>query len=97
MRRFRELHWKYTSKYIIENTNYPRATGGTPITTWLPNQLIATMNTMNDIVKDIDIKSLDNNQQESLLYIKNNVKVNFDKIDQQIKSFQSIVKDNQDS
>jgi indoleamine 2,3-dioxygenase len=35
--RFRHQHWIMTKQYIINNTKYPRATGGTPITTWLPN------------------------------------------------------------
>lgn len=41
--RFRHIHWTMVRKYIIENTKYPRATGGTPITTWLPNQLGACL------------------------------------------------------
>jgi indoleamine 2,3-dioxygenase len=35
--KFRHQHWSMVKKYIIDNTKYPRATGGTPITTWLPN------------------------------------------------------------
>ena len=38
---FREMHWSMTQKYIIERSEYPVATGGTPITRWLPNQLYA--------------------------------------------------------
>lgn len=38
---FRKLHWELTKKYIIAQTEYPTATGGTPITKWLPNQLIS--------------------------------------------------------
>ena len=34
---FRQLHWSMVRKYILDNTKYPKATGGTPITTWLPN------------------------------------------------------------
>lgn len=34
---FRHMHWNMVQKYIIDNTKYPKATGGTPITTWLPN------------------------------------------------------------
>ena len=41
--KFRHQHWNMTKKYIIDNTNYPRATGGTPITTWLPNQIGACL------------------------------------------------------
>jgi indoleamine 2,3-dioxygenase len=41
--RFRHQHWVMTKQYIINNTKYPRATGGTPITTWLPNQIGACL------------------------------------------------------
>ena len=41
--RFRHQHWGMVKKYIIDNTKYPKATGGTPITTWLPNQMGACL------------------------------------------------------
>jgi len=40
---FRHIHWSMVKKYIIDNTKYPKATGGTPITTWLPNNMGATL------------------------------------------------------
>lgn len=46
IRRFRAGHWQFTKAYIIDNSKHPVATGGTPITTWLPNQLGATMQAM---------------------------------------------------
>jgi len=46
IRIFRKKHWNLTKRYIIKNTDHPVATGGTPITTWLPNQLGATMEKM---------------------------------------------------
>jgi indoleamine 2,3-dioxygenase len=51
---FRKKHWNLTKKYIIENTKHPVATGGTPITTWLPNQLGATLEYMDEVVKTIN-------------------------------------------
>jgi indoleamine 2,3-dioxygenase len=41
--KFRHQHWGMVKKYIIDNTKYPKATGGTPITTWLPNQIGACL------------------------------------------------------
>jgi len=38
---FRFGHWNFVKKYIMENTKYSVATGGTPISTWLPNQMKA--------------------------------------------------------
>jgi indoleamine 2,3-dioxygenase len=37
IRDFRNRHWNLTKEYIIKHTKYPRATGGSPIVTWLPN------------------------------------------------------------
>ena len=54
LRMFRKKHWNLTKKYIIESTKHPVATGGTPITTWLPNQLGATLEYMNLIIENIE-------------------------------------------
>lgn len=54
LRLFRRKHWNLTKMYIIKNTKHPVATGGTPITTWLPNQLGATLENMFDVVNSIE-------------------------------------------
>ena len=54
LRMFRKKHWNLTKKYIIQSTKHPVATGGTPITTWLPNQLGATLEYMKDVIDTID-------------------------------------------
>lgn len=59
LRMFRKKHWNLTKKYIIENTKHPVATGGTPITTWLPNQLGATLDYMQDVINHININELE--------------------------------------
>jgi len=41
--KFRNGHWQFVQKYIMANTKYDRATGGTPITTWIPNQIEACL------------------------------------------------------
>lgn len=43
---FRNGHWQFVQKYIMSNTVYPKATGGTPIISWIPNQLKAVLATM---------------------------------------------------
>ena len=60
LRMFRKKHWNLTKKYIIENTKHPVATGGTPITTWLPNQLGATLDYMQEVIEHINIDELEN-------------------------------------
>ncbi len=51
---FRNGHWQFVQKYIMANTPYAKATGGTPITSWLPNQLKAVMFQMEDTINMID-------------------------------------------
>jgi indoleamine 2,3-dioxygenase len=43
VRDFRWRHWCFTREYILKHTSHPTATGGSPIVTWLPNQLQAVM------------------------------------------------------
>lgn len=48
VRDFRWRHWCFTREYILKMTSHPTATGGSPIVTWLPNQLQAVMANMVD-------------------------------------------------
>ncbi|KAF2014756.1 IDO-domain-containing protein [Aaosphaeria arxii CBS 175.79] len=48
VRDFRWRHWCFTREYILKRTAHPTATGGSPIVTWLPNQLQAVMAQMVD-------------------------------------------------
>ena len=64
LRLFRKKHWNLTKKYIIQRTKHPVATGGTPITTWLPNQLGATLQYMKEIINCVNEKELTKNNLE---------------------------------
>jgi indoleamine 2,3-dioxygenase len=46
VRDFRWRHWCFTREYILKKTTHPTATGGSPIVTWLPNQLNAVLDAM---------------------------------------------------
>lgn len=46
VREFRDRHWRFTKEYILKYSDHPVATGGSPIVTWLPNQLGAVLETM---------------------------------------------------
>ena len=50
---FRNSHWMFVQKYIMVNTKYNVATGGTPITTWIPNQIEAVLKYMRLILEKI--------------------------------------------
>ena len=49
VRSFRWRHWLFAREYIIKRSSHPTATGGSPIVTWLPNQLMAVMDLMEDV------------------------------------------------
>lgn len=46
VREFRWRHWCFGKEYILKRTSHPTATGGSPIVTWLPNQLKAVLEEM---------------------------------------------------
>ena len=55
---FRNGHWQFVQKYIMSNTKYAFATGGTPITTWLINQIEAVLEFEKEIVMFLQDKNL---------------------------------------
>lgn len=80
VRDFRWRHWCFAREYILKQTSHPTATGGSPIVTWLPNQLQAVMEEMVEVYASVggqggptdlgeqcrDIMDLANRQQETL-------------------------------
>lgn len=60
---FRNGHWQFVQKYIMANTPYAKATGGTPITSWLPNQIKAVLNQIQDVLDAMS--SIENNGDAS--------------------------------
>jgi indoleamine 2,3-dioxygenase len=59
---FRNGHWQFVQKYIMSNTKYAFATGGTPITSWLINQIEAVLE-----FERVIIKYLNDNYKKNLL------------------------------
>lgn len=58
IRSFRWRHWMFAREYIIKRSKYPVATGGSPIVTWLPNQLAAVMDLMQSVYRDSGLQAL---------------------------------------
>lgn len=58
IRSFRWRHWMFAREYIIKRSKYPVATGGSPIVTWLPNQLAAVMELMCSCYRDSGLQAL---------------------------------------
>ncbi|KAG5986811.1 hypothetical protein E4U43_005341 [Claviceps pusilla] len=61
VRDFRWRHWCFAREYILKRTSHPTATGGSPIVTWLPNQLeavLAEMVLVDDVARRDDARGL---------------------------------------
>jgi indoleamine 2,3-dioxygenase len=56
VRSFRWRHWLFAREYIIRRSKHPTATGGSPIVTWLPNQLFAVMDLMASVYDGMGAK-----------------------------------------
>jgi len=56
VRDFRWRHWCFAREYIIKRTSHPTATGGSPIVTWLPNQLQAVLDEMAKVYDEVSDK-----------------------------------------
>lgn len=56
VRSFRWRHWLFAREYIIRRSSHPTATGGSPIVTWLPNQLFAVMELMRSVWEGIEVE-----------------------------------------
>jgi indoleamine 2,3-dioxygenase len=54
---FRNGHFQFVQKYIMANTKYPIATGGTPIVSWLPNQIYATLDALKHVLDNVKDKT----------------------------------------
>jgi indoleamine 2,3-dioxygenase len=71
---FRFGHWQFVQKYIMANTKYPVATGGTPITSWLPNQIKACLNYLDEIRNEIVKNELSNESQDLVKFVEERIK-----------------------
>lgn len=81
---FRNGHWQFVQKYIMANTKYAIATGGTPIISWLPNQIEACLHKMTRLIKTIDISLLNENELKIFQDISNNIKNKIKLLDEQL-------------
>lgn len=54
VREFRARHWSFAREYIIKRTAYPTATGGSPLSYWLPNQLKVVLDAITEAVDRLE-------------------------------------------
>jgi len=67
-------------KYIMENTKYAKATGGTPIATWLPNKMGASLDYSLQLIKNVKREELSGEEKDKFDLIKVSVKSMIDKL-----------------
>lgn len=69
----------------MANTKYAKATGGTPIISWLPNQMKAVMKEMNNVIELIVIKDLSPETRDLFNEIKNKIDKKVELLDHQLE------------
>ncbi|EME80238.1 uncharacterized protein MYCFIDRAFT_56678 [Pseudocercospora fijiensis CIRAD86] len=86
VRSFRWRHWLFAREYIIRRSSHPTATGGSPIVTWLPNQLFAVMELMRSIWETVDGPDREA-QGKSVNEMMNNVYDSYEKLDKEVEKW----------
>ena len=66
--KFRNGHWQFVQKYIMANTKYAKATGGTPIISWIPNQIKSVLNYIEVILNELIQMEKDFDDEQNLIF-----------------------------
>ncbi|EXJ76858.1 indoleamine 2,3-dioxygenase [Capronia epimyces CBS 606.96] len=93
VRSFRWRHWLFAREYIIKRSSHPTATGGSPIVTWLPNQLFAVMDLMDSVYRDsglkdvIDKGDIETGEGKVVSEMMDNIATQREKLDREVKRY----------
>lgn len=91
VRSFRWRHWLFAREYIIKRSSHPTATGGSPIVTWLPNQLFAVMDLMEEVFVDSGLKKHVEKEHKpdtkAVIEMMDNVALQRDKLDKEVRKY----------
>jgi indoleamine 2,3-dioxygenase len=93
IRAFRHRHWNFTKSYIMKYTSHPFATGGTPIVTWLPNQLGTVLDQMLTVGGNINRDKLTDENRDSLDAIWKRAEAQKRVLEREVASFKQVFKD----
>ena len=66
--KFRNGHWQFVQKYIMANTKYAKATGGTPIISWIPNQIKSVLSYIETILNELHSMNRNFNLEQNNIY-----------------------------
>ncbi|PPJ52658.1 hypothetical protein CBER1_10871 [Cercospora berteroae] len=84
VRSFRWRHWLFAREYIMRRTAHPTATGGSPIVTWLPNQLFAVMELMREVWEGVSEEEREM-QGKGVKEMMENVYDSYEKLDKEVE------------
>ena len=84
VRSFRWRHWLFAREYIMRRTAHPTATGGSPIVTWLPNQLFAVMELLRNVWESV-CESEKAEQGKTVNEMMENVYDSYEKLDKEVE------------
>ncbi|RMZ78316.1 hypothetical protein DV737_g3935, partial [Chaetothyriales sp. CBS 132003] len=96
VRSFRWRHWLFAREYIIKRSSHPTATGGSPIVTWLPNQLMAVMDAMDQVYKDSGLESMVQKEEKGMAFVKammDSMREQRGKLDKEVKKYYSSIEE----
>ena len=92
---FRNGHWSFIQKYIMANTKYENATGGTPIISWVPNQIqcvltygekiIQLIDDLTDVCDSCDSYNLSDENKNTYHILKEGWKVKIQMLNEQVE------------
>ncbi|OCT49527.1 indoleamine 2,3-dioxygenase family protein [Cladophialophora carrionii] len=91
VRSFRWRHWLFAREYIIKRSSHPTATGGSPIVTWLPNQLFAVMDMMQEVFLESGLaECIKQDVEQEVRMVRemmDNVATQREKLDKEVKKY----------
>ncbi|CAO3681297.1 unnamed protein product [Umbelopsis vinacea] len=93
IRAFRHRHWNFTKSYIMKYTRHPFATGGSPIVTWLPNQLGAVLDQMLEVGGSINRSNLTDENKDALDAIWKRAEAQKRVLEREVITFKQVFKD----
>jgi indoleamine 2,3-dioxygenase len=86
-REFRSRHWKFTKEYIIKQSKHSVATGGSPIVTWLPNQLSAVLEAMKDTYQKMKKEFLSKEDRSQMDVLHQRATTQLEQLKKQVADF----------
>lgn len=95
IKRFQENYWNQTKGYIIKSIKYPFSTDGTPITTWLPNQMMTVLESLKEIEDVLDYDKLRSDQRDEFFEMKGATQVNMAQIRRDVEELQQYFSEQQ--